>query len=251
MHRIPRFAPLLTLLALVLALAPARAQDTPAVPDTIVIRTPENDARRLFNEGNELLRTEDFEGALAKFEGGLELDPTSTRNAYGRALALVQLDREEEATAAFAQAIELADAAEDAETGTAARRALGTIAFRNATAMLQANPLPAETAESALPLLEQAEAGGVDSGQLPYQFARVYNALDQHEDAARYAEQAVGANEGGDLSPYYIELGLARKETGDIAGARTAFEEAKSGSWGSWAEHYLRELDTMEASEGG
>src|SRR5690606_33028849 len=120
---------------------------------------------------------EDYEGALATFDAGLELDPTNARNAYGRALALAQLDREEDAVAAFEQAIELADAREDAETADAARRALGTIAYRNATAKLQAFPLPKPTAEEALPLLEQAEAGNVDSPQLPYQFARVYNAL--------------------------------------------------------------------------
>src|SRR5690606_22596349 len=76
---------------------PEYAQETPPPPDTIVVRTPENDARRRFNEGNDLLRQEDYEGALAKFEEGLALDSTNGRNAYGRALALVQLDREDEA----------------------------------------------------------------------------------------------------------------------------------------------------------
>ena len=247
MHRIPRFTPLLALLALVLALAPVRAQDTPdpAATDSV------NTARGLFNEGNALMRDENYADALAKFEEGLAFNPTSVTNGYGRALALAQLDREDDAMEAFQNAVMLAEAAENEQIMTDARRWIGTTAYRRATEMLQANPLPSETAEQTLPLLEQAEAGGIDSGQLPYQFARVYNAIGRHEDAARYAEQAIGANQGGDLSPYYIELGLARKETGDIAGARTAFEEAKSGSWSSWAEHYLRELDTMETSEGG
>ena len=197
------------------------------------------------------MRDENYADALAKFEEGLAFNPTSVTNGYGRALALAQLDREDDAMEAFQNAVMLAEAAENEQIMTDARRWIGTTAYRRATEMLQANPLPSETAEQTLPLLEQAEAGGIDSGQLPYQFARVYNAIGRHEDAARYAEQAIGANQGGDLSPYYIELGLARKETGDIAGARTAFEEAKSGSWSSWAEHYLRELDTMETSEGG
>src|SRR5690606_21869436 len=133
---------------------PAQAQQTPApstpAPDTIIVRTPENDARRRFNEGNDLLRQEDYEGALAKFDEGLGLDPTNGRNAYGRALALAQLDREDEAVEAFQQAIELSDASEDAETATAARRAVGLIMYNQALGLLAANPLPQATAEEAL-----------------------------------------------------------------------------------------------------
>ncbi len=245
----PRIAFLATLVALIGLTTPVQAQDTPVAPDTIVVRTPENDARRRFNEGNDLLRQEDYEGALATFDAGLELDPTNARNAYGRALALAQLDREEDAVAAFEQAIELADAREDAETADAARRALGTIAYRNATAKLQAFPLPKPTAEEALPLLEQAEAGNVDSPQLPYQFARVYNALERWEDAERYALQAVEAAEGenGDKSALYYELGLARMGQGNAAGAREAFELAREGQWSGWAEYQLGQLDAQGA----
>src|SRR5690606_18221109 len=229
---------------------PAYAQETPPAPDTIVVRTPENDARRRFNEGNDLLRQEDYEGALAKFEEGLALDSTNGRNAYGRALALVQLDREDEAVEAFQQAIRLSEADADAETATAARRAVGMILYNRALGLLAANPLPQATAQEALPLLEQAEAGEVDAGQLPYQLARVHNVLGNYEDATRYAEQAIEVNEGqDDMSAYYIELGLARQGAGDTEGARAAFEQARNGAWSGWAEHYLRELDG--AAEGG
>ena len=241
----PRFALLVALVALIGFSTPAYAQDV-AVPDTIVIRTPENDARRRFNEGNDLLRQEDYEGALAKFDAGLELDPANARNAYGRALALAQMDREDDAVAAFEQAIELADASADAETGTAARRALGTIAYRKATSKLQAFPLPQPTAAEALPLLEQAEAGNVDSPQLPYQFARVYNALERWDDAERYALQAVEAAEDGDQSALYYELGLARMGQGNTAGAREAFQSALEGQWSGWAEYQIGQLDAQE-----
>ena len=242
----------LTLAALFgLAALPA-AQAQTALPDTIVVRSDANDARKRFNEGNELLRAEDFEGALTKFEEGMALDPTNPRNAYGRALVLVQLEREDEAVVAFEQAVALADSVEDAETASTARKAVGTIAYRNAMKLLQANPLPEATAEEALPLLEQAEAGALDNSMLPYQFARVYNVLGRHDDAERYAEQAVGANESAsDKSAFYIELGLARMNLDDSAGARKAFEMAKEGAWSGWAEHYLTQLDTDGGMEEG
>ncbi|MDX1420569.1 MAG: tetratricopeptide repeat protein [Rubricoccaceae bacterium] len=233
-----------------LSAAPAQAQDTPP-PDTIVVQTPENEARKRFNTGNDLLRQEDYEGALAMFEEGLSLDPTNNRNAYGRALALAQLDREDDAVEAFEQAIALSDAAEDAETGTAARRALGLIMYNRALGLLAANPLPQATAEEALPLLAVATEGGVEANQLPYQLARVHNVLGNYDEAERYAQAAVEANEGqDDMSAYYIELGLARMNAGNADGAREAFEMAREGSWSGWAEHYLRELDGDGAAGG-
>lgn len=244
MTRLSRFT-LLAAGALAFLAVPAQAQDTPA-PDTIYVSSPENDARARFNEGNSLLREEDYEGALAKFDEGLSLDPSNGRNAYGRALALAQLDREDDAVAAFQQAIELSDARDDEETGTAARRALGQISYRKAMALMQANPLPETNAEQALPMLEEAEAGGVDTPMLPYQMARALNVLQRYEDAERYAMMAVENSESDDKSAFYIELGLARMNSGDIAGAREAFEMTRDGQWGSWGEHYLRQLDEQQ-----
>lgn len=227
-------------------------EDDPMVPDTIIVTTPDNEARGLFNEGNALLREGDHEGALAKFEEGLDLDPASSRNTYGKALALVQLDREDEAVLAFEAAITLADGNGDTETAGAARRALGTISYRNAVPLLEPFPLPAENAEQALPLLEDAEAGEVENPMLPYQFARVYNALEQFEQAEQYAMEAVETvvEEGEDNSALYYELGLARVGKGDTEGAREAFEQCIGGTWGGWAEYQIAELDTAESSGG-
>ena len=245
-----RIAILCTVVVLLLTLRVARAQDDTMVPDTIVVPLPGNDARNAFNEGNALLRDGDNEGALAKFEEGLGLNPTSARNAYGRALALAQLEHEDDASAAFDNAIQLADAANDEETATAARRALGTISYRNAIGLLQAFPLPADAAQSALPLLRKAEEGSLEQPMLPYQFARVYNALEEYEEAERYAMQAVDNRDesADDNSALYYELGLARVGAGDMEGALEAFELAKNGTWGGWAEHQINEINS--ASEG-
>jgi tetratricopeptide (TPR) repeat protein len=267
----PRTAALAALAALLgFSALPAQAQTDStqtAPPDTTaatggVSFEDANEARRRFNEGFELLGQGSYQAALAKFDEGLALDPSNNRNAFGRAMALAQLDRPDEATAAFEQAIALSETAEDAETLGAARRAYGLLSYDRALVLLETNPLPQEAASQALPLLvvvEQAlpllqEAGDetVNANQLPYQLARVHNVLGNYEDAARYAEQAVELNAGAaDMSAYYIELGLARRGAGDTAGARAAFEQARTGAWSGWAEHYLRELDAAGGESSG
>jgi tetratricopeptide (TPR) repeat protein len=263
-----RIAVLAAFAALIgLTAAPAQAQtadstQAPPADPTTASSEDANQSRVLFNEGFALLGQEDYEAALARFEEGLALDPANNRNAFGRAMALAQLDREEEAVAAFEQAIALSETAEDAETLGAARRALGLLSYNRAVVLLEASPLPPEAAEEALPLLvvvEEAlpllQAAGdetVNAGQLPYQLARVHNVLGNYDEAARYAEAALEANaDAADKSGYYIELGLARRGAGDVAGAREAFELAREGAWSGWAEHYLRELDAAPADGTG
>ena len=245
MIRISRITTLCAGMALFFASNIGRAQDDTMVPDTIVVPVSGNDARNAFNEGNALLRDGDDEGALARFEEGLRLNPRSARNAYGKALALAKLEREDDASVAFENAIQLADAASDDETGGSARRALGTISYRNAIGLLQAFPLPAEAAQSALPLLRKAEEGDLDQPMLPYQFARVHNALEQYEEAERYALQAVENNNevADDHSALHYELGLARMGAGNTEGALEAFELAKEGTWAGWAEFQINEIN--------
>ncbi|MCH7638663.1 MAG: hypothetical protein IH855_04265 [Bacteroidetes bacterium] len=252
MIRTSRIAILCTVVVLLFTSNVALAQDDTMVPDTIVVPVPGNDARNAFNEGNALLRDDDNEGALAKFEEGLRLNPRSARNAYGRALALAQLEREDDASVAFDNAIQLADAANDEETAAAARRALGTISYRNAIGQLQAFPLPADAAQSALPLLRKAEEGNLEQPMLPYQFARVYNALEQYEEAERYAMQAVENRDesADDHSALYYELGLARVGAGHTEGALEAFEMAKNGTWAGWAEFQINEINTASEESG-
>lgn len=240
------------------SLVPVQAQSAP--PDTVVAEAPpaaeapvardENQARVLYNEGVALLRENNHAEALARFERGIRFDDRNARNVYGRAQALMGLDRTAEAITAFEQSIVLARAARDTETAQAAQRAVGQLAYREASAKLQANPLPAILAQEALPLLQTARDNGVQTEALPYQFARVYNALERHAEAVPYAEAAVEAHRAAsDLSPYYIELGIAKRGAGDLAGARQAFEAARTGAWSAWAEHYLRELDAADGDD--
>lgn len=241
-------------LSILLGAAPGvvQAQDSETqVPDTISTGYTEGDA--LYVEGDSLIKTEDLEGALAKFEEGLEVDPESALNAYGKGRALARLGEYMEASEALELAAELAPAEENPQLEEAiaslneqVAERVGQTAYRQARDQLAAGEITADVAEQALPLLETAEANGVESAGLSYNFARAYNALGRYDEAASRAESALAADGSAeDLSPYYIELGIAKMNTGDTEGAREAFENAKNGSWASWAEHYLGQLDAQ------
>ena len=272
--------------AAALAAAPAFAQDNPTEPvpepvtaDTVMADTtmaepvfvpsPEK-ARELYSEGNERLQQSDFEGAIEKYDEALRNNPEYSYPALGRAQALVALGRTDEARAAFDQAIALGNTAGKADVVRGATEQLAALnereaqaaeaqasaqavtdAITNATQLLQGDAVSEAQATEALGLLQTAEAGGVDASGLAFYYAKAHLALGQFAEAVPYAQTAVEASEGQpDRSAYYIQLGLVQRGAGNLDAARAAFEGAKDGSWASWAEHYLREMDAAAADEG-
>ena len=266
------------------AAAPAFAQDMPTEPmpapaDTVMADTtvaepvfvpsPEK-ARELYSEGNERLQRSDFEGAIEKYDESLMNNPAYSYPALGRAQALVALGRNDEARAAFDQAIALGNTAGKADVVRGATEQLAAMnerdaqaaeaqasaqaisdAVTNAAALLQNDPVTEAQATEALGLLQTAEAGGVDASGLAFYYAKAHLTLGQFAEAVPYAQTAVDASEGQpDRSAYYIQLGLVQRGAGNLDEARAAFEGAKAGSWSSWAEHYLREMDAAAADEG-
>lgn len=267
--------------------APAFAQDTPTetVPDpapvmadTVMADTtaaepafvpsPEK-ARELYSEGNERLQQSDFEGAIEKYDEALLNNPDYSFPALGRAQALVALGRTTDARAAFDQAIALGNTANQADVVRNARTQLADMMEREEQAvaaqasadqlsnavtrsaqLLQNDPVTEAQAREALGLLQMAEAGGVDADGLAFYYAKAHLTLGEFAQAVPYAQTAVETSSGQpDRSAYYIQLGLVQRGAGDMDAARSAFESAKDGSWASWADHYLREMDTA-AEEG-
>ena len=228
--------------------AAAQTTETPA-PDTVRVNTPDNRARAIFNDGNALLSSGDHEGALAKFEEGLRVHPRSLSNQLGRGLALEQLGRQDEAVAAFERTAEMAEAQGNTDYAASARERLGRYAVLRAMEMVQSEQtIAGDKAEAALPLFEAAAESGAEGAAFHYQYARVLNALGRHADAVAHAREAAETTTVSDKSAFYIELGLAERGAGNTDAARAAFEQARTGSWSAWADHYLGELD---AAAGG
>lgn len=265
----------LLLLGLAAALAlPASAQTPGAMPaaadsaatDTTAFVPNPALARPLYDEALAMGRAGNYEEALLKYEESLLNDPAFAPSAFGRAQALAQLGRLDDARSAFETAVAVARAANDSRVAAAAENGLmqvqNAIAARDAAAgaaasaearnaavaeatnLLNADPLSADAAQQGYAALERARAAGYDANLLAFYYAKALLAMDRGAEALPYAQTAVDtADPASDRSGLYVQLGLAQRAAGNTQAAREAFEAAREGSWSGWAEHYLRELD--------
>ena len=279
---------LLALAAFGLAAVPASAQTSPmpAPADTVAadsveapIQLDPERARDLYTDGTPLLRAQDYEAALLKFEEALLYNPSYAAAGLGRAQALTGLRRYDDARTAFEQAIAMAEASDApnadqikstaqttldrinealsaqaaaAEAQAAAGAAQATAAkVEEATQMLSGAEVSFEQAADAYALLEQARMDGYDADLVAYYYAKALVAMDRSADAVPYAETAVAASEGqDDRSSFYVLLGQAHLGAGNAAEARAAFEAIEEDdAWAGWKPHYLSQVDALE-SEG-
>ena len=276
-----RFLPVAAAALLGLAALPATAQDadrqeapadtvdvvvadsTAADSAAVAIQPDPARAAQLAEEGDRLLAAGSFDEAITKYDLGFLYDEANPMNPFGRARALVQLRRYDDARASYETAITLAQAAERTAIVSAARGDLRKLdqglsaraeaqasaqaiadMITRATTLLGAPDVQPATAQDAYDLLESARESGYDSTLVAFYYGKALNVLGRHDEAIPYAAMAVEAAPAGqDASGYHIQLGLAHMGAENDAEARAAFEAAKEGSWSAWAEHYLREMD--------
>lgn len=251
----------------------ATASDSTASDSTAAFVADPAQARPLYDEALALGRSSSYEAALLKYEESLMHNPGFAPSAFGRAQALAQLGRLDDARTAFETAVATARAADDSAVLTASQRGLTQVeaaieqrdanaaaqgaaateaarvqaitdAINEATGLLNADPVTPDAAQQAFDALERARTSGYDANLVAFYYAKALLALDRGAEAVPYAQTAVdNADASTDRSGLYVQLGLAQRAAGDTAAARTAFEAAREGAWASWAEHYLREMD--------
>lgn len=251
----------------------AAATDSTATDSTAAFVADPAQARPLYNEALALGRSNNYSEALLKYEESLRHNPGFAPSAFGRAQALAQLSRLDDARTAFEEALATARAANDSAVQTAAERGLAQVrtaieqreansaaqsaaateaarvqvmtdAINEATGLLNSDPVSPDAAQRAYDALERARESGYDANLVAYYYAKALIALDRAAEAVPYAQTAVDAADATtDRSGLYVQLGLAQRAAGDTAAARAAFEAAREGAWASWAAHYLRELD--------
>jgi len=256
----PRLLKVLPVVALLAVSAPVLAQtdSTHAGHGTTVTVSAADDAtaRARYDEGRALLQEGSHAAALAKFEQGLAANPASLNNRRGAAAALEALGRNDEAVAQLDILIEASIEQGQSEFLSAAREQRSGILYRVSVeramnAVQNEAEITPELAATAAPLFA-AVTQDVPGAGFHYQYARVLNAAGRHAEAIPEAERATQATDVEDKSAFFIELGIALMGTGDTASARAAFEQARTGSWSGWAEHYLRQLDApADTTTGG
>ncbi|OZC01958.1 hypothetical protein BSZ36_02550 [Rubricoccus marinus] len=238
--------------------------------DTVEVVTFDPDRSRMLSmQADSLFKASDYEMALERYSEGYELDSTYAKNPFGQARSYVRLNNLKAAMVSYRKAIELAEGVEGmGNIFDAAREERRVVEARieeeqgaqavndkitRATTLLQAEPLSESAANTAFELLEDVRMNAdYDSSQVAFYYAKALNALGRSQEATHYAQLAVDQSEGQpDRSAYFIQLGLAHMGAENEDAAREAFTAAKEGSWASWAEYYLNEMENANAEAGG
>lgn len=194
--------------------------------------------------GNEALKNENYEDALTHFEKGIEHDESQAYMHYGRGLALINMDQEEEALASLQRAIEEGEATGDQRTAQTATRRIRDHFVSQASAVLNTdNPSTAQADEALSYLDELEEYVEPDADAYFYRATALYH-QDQYEDAIAAARQGLEMFDGSrsDEAKYHFVIGESYVALNNIEAAKEEFQQAAYGDYAPRAEHYLETL---------
>jgi tetratricopeptide (TPR) repeat protein len=208
----------------------------------------ENDARKLFNEGNALFKSGNYMAAIEKCKAALVLDQ-DYRYHYLLGLSYKNSKQYESAVEALSASIGLNT------QFAAAHNAIGGVyliqgnfdksitAFK---AALQADPKLKQSQkgiseayagkgqelmdqgkyDEAGVLIDEALGQHSDNSKLYLLAARIYNRLEKPDKAIEVAEEAAKLKKGRSKGAEYFEIGVAYRKMKEFAKARAAFVEA-------------------------
>ena len=194
--------------------------------------------------GTAAFKKEDFAGALAHHQTGIEHANDYVPNHYGKAKALQKLDRFDEALPIF-QAVMSMD---DRKSATAAERTVrGHYVYIASTALSSNNSNPTQAnAQAALDALEEMELYVEADADVYYYRAEAYKTLNDYAQSIAMADQALEVHRGSraDKAKIYFVKGEALMFSGSNSEASDAFTNALFGSYKPLAQHYLDEINS-------
>jgi tetratricopeptide (TPR) repeat protein len=208
----------------------------------------ENEAKKLFNEGNALFKVGNYTGAIEKCKAALAI-AQDYRYQYLLGLSYKNSKQYADAVTALKASINLNGGFAGAYNAlgglhlTQAQYEESIEAFKTA---LKVDPKlkPAQKGiseayagkgqelmdqgkyEKAGELIDEALLQHSDNAKLYLLAARIYNRLEQPDKALEAANEALKQKKGRSKGAEYFELGVAYKKLNEIAKARTAFSEA-------------------------
>lgn len=211
--------------------------------DQDVVKLTSNVLSKLdYSRGNSALKGEQFEVALGHFDKGIEHDASYVKNFYGKGLALKNLERIDEAMAAFQQAMEGNDR-------TVARAAEGAIrdyyGFLASTALSRngerATKADADEALSHITTMQgfvELDADG------HYYLAEAHKINGGLGDCVTEADTAIEMSRGSrtEKAKMYYVKGECLMRQGDNGAARAAFQNALYGNYRAPAQHFIETL---------
>ena len=237
-----------------------------ALLSSTAVAQSNNEAKQLFNEGNALLKSGNFEGAIEKYDAALKLEKHEFYY-YQRGLAHKKTRDLDAALKSFESAVKInpewaigyvALAGAHFSNGDYQK------AIENYEMALKQNPtlgrakkgLAAAQTARAQQLLTQGETMGAidlckgaikndDTYDKAYVIlAQAYNKESMYKEAVNAAEEALKHGKSARNGAAYFELGLAYRNLGNSAEAKKAFQNAKKDP--SYARNAAYELEMLD-----
>ncbi len=191
--------------------------------------------------GNKALKNQNYEDALTHFGKGLEHSPEMPYMHYGKGLALINMERESDATQALTQAMSLGQQKGDMRTANLAEKRIQDHFVSNASQALSSqNPTVSQANEALGYLEEMRQYVDYDARAYFYEATALFS-KDQLEEAISTARQGLEMHDGSrsDAAKYHFVIGEAQRKLGNMEAACVQFEQANYGDYSSRAEHYL------------
>ena len=210
--------------------------------DAVVARSSKVLAQLDNANGTKAFKAEDFQGALAHHQKGIEHLMSYAPNHYGKANALRKLDRMEEALPIFQAVMQM----DDRKSANAAENTVrGHYIYLASSALSANNGTPSRTgAQSAIDNLDELEMYVEPDADSYYYRAEAEKALGNYAEAIDNADKALELHRGSrtDKAKIYFTKGEAMMLQGSTQGAQEAFTNALFGDYKPLAQHYLDEL---------
>ena len=191
--------------------------------------------------GNKALKNESYEEALRHFNKGIEHSPNQAYLYYGKGLALINLDRQDEAMESLTQAISKGEETGDMRSANLATTRIQDHFVAQASEVLNTQNPSRQQANQAISHLDEMENYVDSNAKAHFYRATALFHLGQLEQAISTAEQGLGMHEGSRSSAakYHFVIGEAQMQLGNTSAACSQFNQANYGDYSARAEHYL------------
>ena len=229
------------------ALAKLKAKEWSEAVDliskSIEIADPAEDAKVLglakkngsigsYYKGNDLLKEEKFDEAMASFKMGLEWNPNSYTCAYGIAKSYDDQDRVQQAVTAYIEAAEIATTAGKADRAERYMSRAGNIVGLT---------YGDKNYDDAIAAGENFLANQEDA-DVRYYVAKALAAKGQSSDALEHAKKAFELGGMEDEGKYQMLVAESLEATGNKSAAAAAYAKVTSGKYAKVAKYKADEL---------
>lgn len=195
--------------------------------------------------GNQALKAERCDDALAHFDKGIENFPTYSRNYANRADAIMCQGNAEEGLAAYQRAMQVAESQSDTKIVNYAEAKIRRHFIQDVADLLSGNPGSSQ-ADQAIAIINDMQSYVDLESEEYYYMAVAYNLKREYTQGAMMSDQALEA--GGsrinrtERSNINFVKGEALMNSGEADAAVEAFKLVTTGSFRPSAEHNLCEL---------